>query len=127
MSSWSLLIAAQGQVLEGPAGVLGFKPKWQPEDHRSFYTAAEGWGLFVQRQSEQTQTERIEVRHGQLRLKTLVFSAPHPVTTAVVVSVDGTAVPARLQQTDDEVRITLAKETVVPEGSTLEVKLQAVG
>ena len=48
MSSWSLLIASQGLVLEGPKGILGFKPHWQPEDHRSFYTAPEGWGLFVQ-------------------------------------------------------------------------------
>ena len=39
MSSWSLLIASQGLVLDGPQGVLGFKPRWQPEDHRSFYTA----------------------------------------------------------------------------------------
>ena len=49
MSSWSLLIACQGLVLEGPRGLLGFKPNWQPEDHRSFFTAPEGWGLFVQR------------------------------------------------------------------------------
>ena len=48
MSSWSLLIASQGPVLDGPKGILGFKPKWQPEDHRSFYTAPEGWGLFIQ-------------------------------------------------------------------------------
>ena len=44
MSSWSLLIACQGLVLEGPQGMLGFKPKWQPEDHRSFFTAAGGLG-----------------------------------------------------------------------------------
>ena len=126
LSSWSLLIASQGQILEGPAGVLGFKPNWQPEDHRSFFTAPEGWGLFVQQQNEKTQTQRVEVRHGCLRLKTLVFSAPHPVTTAVVVTVDGKPVPANLQQADEEVRITLAKETVVPEGSALEVALKAV-
>ena len=125
LSSWSLLIASQGQILEGPAGILGFKPKWRPEDHRSFFTAPEGWGLFVQQQSEKTQTQRIEVRHGQLRLKTLVFSSPHPVTT-VVVSVDGKPVPASLLQADDELRITLEKETVVPEGLALVVTLGAV-
>ena len=43
MSSWGLLIAAQGLVLDGPAGILGFKPNWHPEDHRSFFTAPEGW------------------------------------------------------------------------------------
>ncbi len=127
LSSWSLLIASQGQILEGPAGVLGFKPKWQPEDHRSFFTAPEGWGLFVQQRSEKTQTQRIEVRHGQLRLKTLVFSVRHPVSTDVVVTIGGKPVPASLQQAGDEVRITLAQETIVPEGAAWEVTLHAVG
>ena len=111
--------------MDGPAGVLGFKPKWQPEDHRSFFTAPEGWGLFVQRQSEEKQTQRIEVRHGRLRLKTLVFSAP--MAAAAAVTVDGKPVPSSHQQADDEVRITLAQETIVPEGSTIQVTLQAVG
>ena len=44
MSSWSLLIASQGLVLEGPKGILGFKPNWQPEDHRSLLHRAGGLG-----------------------------------------------------------------------------------
>ncbi len=76
MSSWSLLIASQGLVLEGPKGLLGFKPHWQPEDHRSLFTAPEGWGLFVQQRKDKEQTERIEVRHGRLRVKELVFALP---------------------------------------------------
>ena len=58
MSSWSLLIASQGQVLDGPSGVIGFKPRWQPEDHRSFFTAPEAWGLFTQKRQDSTQHER---------------------------------------------------------------------
>ncbi|MBN2474202.1 MAG: twin-arginine translocation signal domain-containing protein [Pirellulales bacterium] len=126
LSSWSLLIASQGQILEGPAGILGFKPQWQPEDHRSFFTAPEGWGLFVQQRSEEAQIERIEVRHGQLRLRQLVFATPNPVTPAVKIAVGGKQISGSLQQADGEVRITLAKETIVPEGSVLEVTLQAV-
>ena len=60
MSSWSLLIASQGLVLEGPKGILGFRPHWQPDDHRSFYTAPEGWGLFVQQRAGTRQTQWIE-------------------------------------------------------------------
>ena len=76
MSSWSLLIASQGLVLEGPKGILGFKPRWQPEDHRSFFTAPEGWGLFVQQRKPGEQTARIEVRHGRLKVRELVFELP---------------------------------------------------
>ncbi|OHB67033.1 MAG: hypothetical protein A2V70_13540 [Planctomycetes bacterium RBG_13_63_9] len=124
MSSWSLLLACQGIVVEGPMGILGFKPNWQPEDHRSFYTAPEGWGLFVQRRNETLQTERIEVRRGQLRLRELVFSAPKPVAKTAAITIAGRSVTAALRQTDDEVRLAFEEETVVPEGATLEVALR---
>ncbi|MBN1343922.1 MAG: glucosylceramidase, partial [Phycisphaerae bacterium] len=45
MSIWSMLTACQGFVHDGPAGVIGFAPVWRAEDHVSFFTAAEGWGL----------------------------------------------------------------------------------
>ena len=96
MSSWSLLIASQGLVLEGPQGILGFKPHWQPEDHRSFFTAPEGWGLFVQQRKEQEQTERIEVRHGRLRIKEFVFALPSGDAATATVKIAGQPVAARL-------------------------------
>jgi len=123
MSAWSLLIASQGLLLDGPKGLLGFRPRWQPEDHRSFFTAAEGWGLFVQKRDAKEQTERIEVRHGRLRLKELVFSAPQGALAASV-KISGRPVPATLEQTGGDVRLVLAQETVVAEGAAIEVSLQ---
>jgi uncharacterized protein (DUF608 family) len=120
MSSWSLLIAAQGLVLEGPRGILGFRPNWQPEDHRSLFTAPEGWGLFVQHRTARQQTERIEVRYGRLRLRELVFALPGPAAGATVTGA-GRPVPAALRQTESNVRLVLEQETEVPEGSALEV------
>jgi hypothetical protein len=122
MSSWSLLIAAQGLVLEGPKGILGFKPKWQPEDHRSFYTAPEGWGLFLQRRESGRQTERIEVRHGQVRLKELVFELPAGTDVAsATVTLAGRRLPAAMRRDGTEVRLTLEGEVTVPEGQSLEI------
>jgi len=123
MSSWSLLLACQGLVLEGPKGVLGFKPNWQPEDHRSFFTAAEGWGLFVQKQGPGEQSERIEVRHGRLRLRELVFALPTPGATAAtaVVTLAGRPLAATLRQKGSEITLALEPEAVVAEGSALEV------
>ncbi len=125
MSSWSLLIACQGLVLEGPKGVLGFRPKWQPEDHRSFFTAPEGWGLFVQRRQGNLQTEQIEVRHGRLRLRELVFEAPAATPVVATVKIAGQPVKTALRMTGTEVRLVLESEAVVPEGAAVEVSLQA--
>ena len=46
--------------------------------------------------------------------------------SAVLITRHGKPVAAQMKQSDDEVRFTLAKETVVPEGSVLEVALRAV-
>ncbi|MBN1443651.1 MAG: hypothetical protein JXA90_13155, partial [Planctomycetes bacterium] len=75
MSSWSILLASQGFVYEGPRGILGFRPRYKPEDHSSFFSCAEGWGLFTQKRSGRTQKETIECRWGKIALRELVFSA----------------------------------------------------
>ena len=124
MSSWSLLIASQGLVLEGPRGLLGFKPRWQPEDHRSLFTAPEGWGLFVQQRKGDEQTERIEVRHGRLRVKEFLFALPKNAAATATVKIAGQPVAAVLEQTGLQVRLALAKEAVVTEGSVVEVALR---
>lgn len=125
LSSWSLLIASQGLVLDGPAGVLGFKPRWQPEDHRSFFTAPEGWGLFVQKREGNTQHERIEMRHGSLRLKELVFEIPLAAKAPVAkITVGDRALPASLKRDGAEVRLVLAKTALVSEGEAAEVALR---
>ncbi len=124
MSSWSLLIASQGLVLEGPKGILGFKPRWQPDDHRSFFTAPEGWGLFVQQRKPGEQTERIEVRHGRLKLRELVFELPKTAPTTATVTVAGKPVAAALRQAGTDVRLVFNDEIVVPEAAAVEVTLR---
>jgi hypothetical protein len=104
---------------------LGFRPHWQPEDHRSLFTAAEGWGLFIQQRKDKEQTERIEVRHGRLRIKELVFALPKGAAAATAtVKISGQPVAAALKQTGAEVRLALAQEAVAAEGSAVEIALR---
>jgi hypothetical protein len=111
-------------VLDGPRGLLGFKPNWQPDDHRSFFTAPEGWGLFVQQRQARQQTERIEVRHGRLHVKELVFALPEGVTAAsATVSAAGEPVQATLAHEGGEVRLLLERPVAVAEGAAMEVAL----
>ncbi|MFQ6097631.1 MAG: GH116 family glycosyl hydrolase, partial [Armatimonadota bacterium] len=123
-SSWALLIACQGLVLDGPAGILGFKPRWEPDDHRSFFTVPEGWGLFVQRREGGRQTERLELRHGRARVKELVFESPAgaPPPERCIVRLNGRHRRAQLSAADDgEVRIVLSRALRLVEGDVLEV------
>jgi hypothetical protein len=109
-------------LLEGPRGLLGFRPKWQPEDHRSFFNTAESWGLFVQRRQGNQQTEWIEVRYGTLRVRELVFELPAGADTAhTTLTVAGRTIPAGLRRDGNEARLTLDNELQVAEGETLEL------
>lgn len=81
MSVWSLLLAAQGFVYDGPAGRIGFRPQWRPEEHVSFFCGAEGWGVFAQRRASRSQSEELVVRRGRLVLRSLVFRLPEAATS----------------------------------------------
>jgi uncharacterized protein (DUF608 family) len=125
MSVWSLLLACQGLVYDGPAGVIGFRPVWKPEDHASFFTAAEGWGLFTQRRSADTQTGQIDLRSGKLRLCTLVFHLPDGTRPAQVgVQHQRQAVPTTFAVEGHDVRVALAKPLTVEPGVPLAITIR---
>ena len=64
LSVWSVLLALQGVEYDGPARRIGFKPRLNPKDHSSFFTVAEGYGLFSQSQGPNQQKYSIELREG---------------------------------------------------------------
>jgi len=124
MSIWSMLLACQCFIYDGPAGVIGFRPVWKPEDHQSMFTAAEGWGLFTQTRTDGKQTERIEVREGRLRVRTLVFEAGEGTVTQVAVKAGGRPVEAKHTLDDGRLTISLADEVTAHKGEALEVELR---
>jgi len=126
MSSWGLLIASQGLVLDGPKGIIGFRPRWQPEDHRSSFTAPEGWGLFVQRREEREQVAALEVRYGRLRVKELVLELPEGVDTSALtvrVSAPGGALKVRCTVDGRDVRVKLADQVSIEAGQEIEARI----
>ena len=121
MSVWSMLLACQGFVYDGPAGLIGFRPSWKPEDHRSFFTGAEGWGVFAQKRTAEAQTERLDLRYGTLRLVELVFEIPEGVRPAdVAVTVGGAKVAAAHKVDGRDLRITLAEPVTLTAGASLQ-------
>ena len=129
MSAWGLLVTSQGIVLDSPAGILGFKPKWQPHDHRSFFTLAEGWGLFAQTASDTQQSERIELRHGKATLHELVFEVPGDAQVSThKVRVNDSEHPSALERLENgEIRIALQQPLSLKEGDVLEVDFTIAG
>jgi len=70
-ASYSVLLAATGFQYDGPAGMIGFDPKLEPERFKGPFTAAAGWGSFEQSQTNGAWQAVLTVAHGDLRLRTL--------------------------------------------------------
>ena len=125
MSIWSMLLACQGFIYDGPAGVIGFCPVWRPDDHASFFTAAEGWGMFTQKRQAGRQTDIINIRWGQLQLRQLVLGAANGAGPKdIYIKLEGKPLRARLSHAHDRLTIILEQKATVQAGQTLEIELK---
>jgi len=76
MMSYGAFLAACGFEYHGPQKHIGFAPRIAPENFRAAFTAAEGWGAFSQTRTSSGQQSQIELKWGELRLRTLALELP---------------------------------------------------
>lgn len=123
MASWGVFTNLGGYEYHGPKGHLGFGPMITPEDFRSAFTTAEGWGTFEQKRTGAEQREKILVRWGKLRLRTLSFGCdkqdPH-----VTVRAAGKEIQSKSSPEGDRVRIVLPGDLVLTAGQAIEVTIR---
>ena len=124
MSIWSMLLACQGAAIDGPAARIGFAPVWKPDDHTSFFTAPEGWGVFAQQRAARKQTCRIGLRYGRLRVRRLAFQVPAEAKNVRAhVQIGERRIASTVAQDNTQVLLTLPAAIVIKEGETLAVPL----
>jgi len=125
MSVWSMLLACQGFIYDGPAGIIGFKPVWKPQHHISLFTVAEGWGLFSQKRYGNRQRDCIELTHGRLKVRRLVFELPAGAKPAnVSVEVAGQTIASDFSYADGRLAIQLLTPITINAGRTLSAVVQ---
>jgi uncharacterized protein (DUF608 family) len=128
MSVWSILLAGQGFVYDGPAGHIGFRPRWRPEDHASFFSAAKGWGLYSQTREAGSQHHRIEVAFGELGLGRLELEIPADTQPAdVKVSVGGETTACGVSTVGTRLTLQLPRGIVLTTDTPLTVQIQLTG
>jgi uncharacterized protein (DUF608 family) len=71
MAAWGCLLGVCGFEYDGPRGVLGFSPKTSPQNFRSFFSGAEGWGSLTQWEKPDRRICGVEVAWGVLKLNEL--------------------------------------------------------
>ena len=105
-----------------PRFVRRRKPVWKPQYHVSFFTAAQGWGLFSQKREGNAQRHCIDVKYGKLKVNRLVLELPEG-TKAIAVSVekDEVAVTSQFSEAGDELTVQVPGSITINAGQTLSV------
>ncbi|MDR1895884.1 MAG: glycoside hydrolase family 116 protein, partial [Prevotellaceae bacterium] len=120
MASYGAFITACGFEYHGPKGFLRFAPKWNAENFKAPFTAAEGWGSYTQTLSGNTMTCVLEPKYGQVQLSAFSVDAPKGKRVkSANVSLDGQTVSAKREQKGAAVSLSLPNRIVVKAGERL--------
>jgi len=128
MAGYGALIAITGFTCNGPQKQIGFAPKLNPENFKTPFVAAEGWGSYGQTIAEGKMHAELAVKYGKVPLRTMSL-APSAGKTPLQVSatLDGKTLAASLVQKDGSAEVVFQSGITVGAGQKLEVTLSAGG
>ncbi len=126
LAGWGVFTALCGFDYNGPACRMAFAPSLTPEDFKAAFTAAEGWGTFIQQRKGSVQTERITLNWGRLSLKVLSFDIPQGIAVKRVTAKVGASVPVKVEHTceNNTVTVVLEKNLSLNSGDMVEVVIE---
>jgi len=93
------------------------------QDHASFFSAAEGYGLFKQTLDGEKLSASIAVSEGRLRVAEIILSADGKNPTSASVTLAGEAVEAKLEVKDGEVRLKLPALMTIKANQRLDIEV----
>ena len=128
MASYGTFLAVCGFQHHGPKAMIGFAPRITPEDFKSAFTSAEGWGIFTQTRISGTQYSKIQMKYGQLRLKTLRLELGSNINTGsvkIILKSGGEILQQTHQMKGSKLVVTIVGiPVVIPENSEVEAEIQ---
>jgi non-lysosomal glucosylceramidase len=121
MASYGVFLAACGFEYHGPLKHIGFAPRLSPEDFRSAFTSAEGWGTYSQQMKVSEFQAEIAVKWGKLAVKTIALEVEHG--SSVHVTSGGKILASQLKREGKRVRITLSDGVEIAAGESLHINV----
>ena len=107
MASYGTFITACGFEYHGPKGYIRFSPKWNKENFKAPFTAAEGWGTYVQAKNDNNQQHILYIKYGVLTLKRIAVDKPNQKVKTVTVMLDDQKIVNSFEEYSDRVDIML--------------------
>ncbi|MBB6128803.1 GH116 family glycosyl hydrolase [Mucilaginibacter lappiensis] len=122
MASYGTFITACGFEYHGPKGYIRFAPKWSSADFKAPFTAAEGWGTYVQKQAGSKQTHALELKYGKLELKDIALEKiAGGKVSSVAITLGVVHVPANLKQESNTLLLSFNKKITITKNQTLNI------
>ena len=124
MAGYGALIAITGFTCNGPQKQIGFAPKLNPENFKTPFVAAEGWGSYSQTIAEGKMRAELAVKNGKVPLRTVLLVPPAGETPPnASAMLDGKPLAASVKERGGSVEVVFAPEISVDEGQSLEITL----
>ena len=125
MASWGVLLGLAGFEYNGPQRHLGFLPKITPEAFRSLFSTADGWGTYDQRRDGQRQIHQLDVKWGQVALRSLTLQVlgGKPTKTVTVTAAGAPVKDVSITQQGEQYVLQLPGEVVIPAGKLLQIEI----
>ena len=124
MASYAVFLALGGFDYDGPAGHIGFAPRITPENFKTAFTAAEGWGSFHQKAEGGNLKAEIALQWGKLRLRTISLATDSKPVSATV-EVNGKPLVAELTFADGISTLVLPESVTLTANQIIQVQLNA--
>lgn len=123
MASYGSFTAACGFECHGPKGHIGFAPRLTPAHFKAAFISAEGWGTFSQEVVDGAFHAALDVKWGQLNLKTLGLVLPEAIRAAnrVAASVGAQSEPVTLSRAGSGIMLTFATRIGIAAGEKLTI------
>ncbi len=124
MASYGTFITACGFEYHGPKGYIKFAPKWNSENFKTAFTAAEGWGTYSQVCNKTKQIHRLAVKYGKINLTDIGLECVNNQTVKKVnVILENQVIPATFTQSGKNVRVKFSKKYSIATNQTLVISL----
>ncbi|MEW5978601.1 MAG: GH116 family glycosyl-hydrolase [Acidobacteriota bacterium] len=127
LASWSVLTALTGFRYSAPDRHLAFSPRIGGKRFQAFFVAGTGWGVFSQNTQSRTPAAKLEIKHGEVRLKRLTLGqGMEHLTVASVRHGESTSVSGWKAESvrQEPLSVEFAKEVVVSADRTLSLLLK---
>jgi uncharacterized protein (DUF608 family) len=121
MASYGVFVAACGFEYHGPRGHIGFAPKISPENFKSAFTSAEGWGNYSQSTAGGVFQAEIDLKWGKLTLKSIGLEAEQG--NSVRVTHADQLIPSKVEREGNRIRISLEGIAEIVAGEKLKISL----